>query len=108
MKLDSNIESKSLNNTYLNIIKVLFFFILKNIEFKNLVETSTGENRTFKSGKISHCSRFLTKVNNGDLKLGMNVLSSNDYMRTNIKGRFQQILGIGHLNSLNKQQDFQN
>ena len=38
--LDSNIESKSLNNTYLNVIEIFFFF-LKNIEFKNLVVTST-------------------------------------------------------------------
>ena len=41
LKLDSNIESKSSNNTYLNIIEILFlllnFFIFKIMEFKNLV-----------------------------------------------------------------------
>ena len=45
MRLDCNIKSISSNNTYLNIIN--FFFILKNIKFKNLVVTPTWENRTF-------------------------------------------------------------
>ena len=34
MRLDSNIKSKSLNNTYLNIIKI-FFSSFKNIKFSN-------------------------------------------------------------------------
>ena len=34
MKLDSNIESKSLNNTYLNIIEIFLFSSFKNIESK--------------------------------------------------------------------------
>ena len=41
MRLDSNIESKSSNNTYFNIIELLFliyiFFNLKIIESENLV-----------------------------------------------------------------------
>ena len=49
MRLDSNIESKSSNNTYLNIIELLFliiyyFFNLKIIKWENLVITSTLEN----------------------------------------------------------------
>ena len=51
MRLDSNIESKSLNNTYLNIIELLFliyFFNLKVILSENLVITSTLENYTYR------------------------------------------------------------
>ena len=48
LRLDSNIHSKSSNNTYLNIIEILFlllFFIscINYIECKNLVVTSTSE-----------------------------------------------------------------
>ena len=51
MRLDSNIESKSLNNTYLNIIELLFLiyiFNLKVILSENLVITSTLENYTYR------------------------------------------------------------
>ena len=45
MRLDRNIESKLSNNTYLNIIELLFliyiFFNLKIIESENLVMPST-------------------------------------------------------------------
>ena len=42
-RLDSNIESKSSNNTYLNIIKIFnkLFKKLNIIELRNLVVTST-------------------------------------------------------------------
>ena len=42
-RLDSNIESKSLNNTYLNIIEIFnkLFKKLNIIESQNLVVTST-------------------------------------------------------------------
>ena len=48
LRAGSNIESKSLNNTYLNIVEILllFFFQFKNIEFKNLVIMLTWENRS--------------------------------------------------------------
>ena len=43
MRLDSNIESKSSNNTYLNIIEIFnkLFEKLNIIELQNLVATST-------------------------------------------------------------------
>ena len=43
MRLDSNIESKSSNNTYLNIIEIFnkLFKKLNIIELRNLVVTST-------------------------------------------------------------------
>ena len=43
VRLDSKIESKSLNNTYLNIIKIFnkIFKKLNIIESQNLVVTST-------------------------------------------------------------------
>ena len=34
LRLDSNIDSKSLNNTYLNIIKILFLFLIFNFLYK--------------------------------------------------------------------------
>ena len=53
MRSSSNIEWKSSNNTYLNIIELLFFNIaffsnLRIIELENLVITLTLENLTFK------------------------------------------------------------
>ena len=46
--LDNDIESKSLNNNYLNIIeKKRKKILVKNIEFKNLIVTPTRENMTF-------------------------------------------------------------
>ena len=47
-RLDSNIESKSSNNTFMNIIELLFliyiFFNLKIIKSENLAKTLTLEN----------------------------------------------------------------
>ena len=44
-RLDSNIESKSLNNTYLNIIEIFkkLFKKINIIESQNLVVTSTSK-----------------------------------------------------------------
>ena len=66
---ESNMESKSSNNTYLNIIET-FFFILKNIEFKNLVVTLPRENMTFLSWKnksllplLDECKQWINFFN---------------------------------------------
>ena len=55
MILDSNIKSKSLYKTYLNIIKIFNkFFKYLNIESRNLEVTSTWKKGHFKlTGKIT-------------------------------------------------------
>ena len=55
LRLDSNIELESLNNTYLNIVKIFnkLFQKMNIIEMLNLVATSTRKKGNFKfTGKI--------------------------------------------------------
>ena len=70
-RLYNNNESKSLNKTYLNIIKIFnnLFKKLNIIKLRNLVVTSTRKKGNFKfmgkitsvTGKSKYCSRvFLT------------------------------------------------
>ena len=56
-RLDSDIKSKSLNNTYLNIIQILFlllffYFRYKDHQMQNLVKRRLEKTGLFKSGKI--------------------------------------------------------
>ena len=66
MRLDSNIESKSLNNTFLNIIELLFiisyFFQFEDHQIGNLSNNIDFRKLDFLSEeKISQCSRFVNK-----------------------------------------------
>ena len=63
MRLDSNIESKSSNNTYLNIMEILnkLFFIIKfgcNLDFEKMVILSELEKLRHLIEKLSAAPTF--------------------------------------------------
>ena len=73
--LDSNIDSKSTNNTYLNIIELLFLLLFFYFLYELHRMRKFGSKGDFRkvdflsAEKINHRSRFLTNVNNENINV---------------------------------------
>ena len=67
MRLDSNIKSKSSNNTYLNIVKILYliFFHYKHQQIQKFTKASTRKKGLFKWGKTLFTKRERSLIFSG-------------------------------------------